>query len=616
MLERQWCLKASKAVEHRKDWKTGVVDFHLFSQIASRRSYRDVWILRTAASGKHYTNDIISKYTNGVQKTCPFCDKQDGKKHRLWSCCAFKDIRAKYLPTLQKVQSQKSNLGLYALPPMQDPIFACLPGPSIVPATTSIPSDDHNFRYLFLDGTAFGQEYRDLTVSAWAVVEADFNQHNFHTCDKNFVPGHDQNSYRGEVVAILRGLETIFQGIMYTDCAAALTIFMKLQQAVIAGQAFPQVDHQDLWVLVWQHLCHRPKECIKLVKVKAHQDVSTITDHHEHWLAAGNNFVDLEAKSVVLQHSIHKQVCEAAKCRKQLAQLTSSYYDYVCEVADRSFQLTVHKRRCARHEAEQQMERPNFDMLLPRQVHEPSAMLQWDDLPCYCPYGEVFYKRFAEWFSTLRWPVSFPQGVMSYVSLLELYFNYVVCTGTETPISTANRGKPANYRLLDQDMLLQAKSWSLSQHTRVWCLFWGWCLKHNVFSNPPTKTCNHYLEHVGYSMQSVCLVGRPFLTYGKATYNAMWEYFHQPGGRRKTTSAPLRPIPKKYIWRVPCSVRCTAISFLEFPIFGHHWPFISWEALLSRNCRSVVLLVSRVLRSKVEKPVYMGIIINRCMDPY
>ena len=36
-----------------------------------------------------------------------------------------------------------------------------------------------------------------------------------------------------------------------------------------------------------------------------------------------------------------------------------------------------------------------------------------------------------------------------------------------------------------------------------------------------SKTSNHFLEHVGYSMQSVCLVGKPAMKYGNDTYQAM-----------------------------------------------------------------------------------------------
>ena len=399
--------------------------------------------------------------------------------------------------------------------------------------------EDYNYTYYTT------QLYGDLTVSAWAVVEANFNQHDFYTRDKGFVPGFDQSSYRGEVVAILKGLDIMYRGTMYTDCAAALTIFNKLQIAKTEGHGFPLVDHADLWSLVWDHLCGRPNHSVHLVKVKSHQNESIITDPHERWKAAGNNFVDREAKSVVIEHQIYGQVTAAVHRRKQLTTVTVSYHDYICKVADRSFHLLKDKKKCARKEAEQHMECPDFSFLIPRRVHPSSGLVAWEDLQLRCPYGEVFYRRFSEWYGTIRWPVDVAMGVMGYVSLLELYFNFVVYTGTESPISTASRGKPANYKLLDEDILLQTKTWSLSQHTRVWCLFWGWCLKHNVFDHPPVKTSNHFLEHVGYSLQSVCLVGRPQMMHSEATYRAMWDYFHQPEGRRKTTSAPLRPLPKR-----------------------------------------------------------------------
>ena len=606
VLERQWCYTVAHAVEHRKDWQPGAADIHLFSKTIRKRSFRDIWILRTAASGKHYTNDIISKYTNNVQATCPFCDKRDSKEHRLWVCSAFADIRAQYNATLRKVQRQKSNLGIYALPPLQDPIYLALPCRNDTFGPVVIPDESLVNQFLFLDGTAYGQEYCDLTVSAWAVVEADFNQHNFYTRDKGFVPGGDQSSYRGEVVAILKGLDIMYRGTMYTDCAAALTIFNKLQIAKTDGQNFPLVDHADLWSLVWEHLCGRPNHSVNLVKVKSHQDESTVTDPHERWKAAGNNFVDREAKSVVIEHQIYGQVTAAVHRRKQLVTVTVSYHDYICKIADRSFHLLKDKKKCARKEAEQHMGCPDFSNLIPRRVQPPSGLISWEDLPLRCPYGEVFYRRFSDWYGTIHWPVDAAIGVMGFVSLLELYFNFVVSTGTESPVSTASRGKPANYKLLDEDILLQTKTWSLSQHTRVWCLFWGWCLKHNVFDHPPVKTSNHFLEHVGYSLQSVCLVGRPQMMHSEATYRAMWDYFHQPEGRRKTTSAPLRPLPKRSltIWSAG-ACRC----------FTWFFRAVSWEC--SAVTQMLVSSAARLTSTQVEsrKPSYIGIILDHYKDP-
>ena len=141
VLERQWCHTISQQVAHRKDWQPEVVDLHLFAQVVSKKSHRDYWMLRTAASGKHYTNDIISKYTNNVQPKCPFCNRRDSKKHRLWECSAFSDLRTQFHGTVRKVKGQRVNLGLYALPTMQKPIFSHLPDRDKVFRTMCCASD-------------------------------------------------------------------------------------------------------------------------------------------------------------------------------------------------------------------------------------------------------------------------------------------------------------------------------------------------------------------------------------------------------------------------------------------------------------------------------------------
>ena len=543
VLESQWDVTVSQAVQHRKDWSPARFDPHMFVKSISNRTPREVWILRTASSGKHYTYDIVCKYVAGLTDKCPFCEQKDHKKHRLLECKAFHDIRKKYVKTLKFV-GNNHNFLYFGLPPKtpgveQDVLQICQPWSSPRQARMEdLP------KHLFLDGSAFGQEFKDTTISAWAIVEATYPQHDFHLIAKGFVPGTEQGSYRGEVMAIRVALDFAFHGVFYVDCQSAIDVYEQMQQAYKMGWPMPCVDHSDLWKPIWDIMITRPCYSVQLQKVKSHQETKDIQDPINNWIATGNNWVDKEAKSVIVCHPIYRKILHCVQKRQETQHHLVQYQNLMCEIADKSFMILKDQGQQARGVAECEQSRPSFAYLIPCQTKPPSSMISFDMLPKKCPYGRLFYDRFAAWFQKLEWPVNPAAGTMGFVSLIELYFNFVITTGTEAPISTASRGKPSNYQLLDQCITLQTKNWSLSQHTRVWCLFWNWCLKHQAFIDPPTLIEKRFIHHVGYNMQSSCVAGRPKFPYSESTYQALWSYFHQAEGPRRTTAAPLRPLPR------------------------------------------------------------------------
>ena len=543
VFEAQWDTTVAQAVQHRKDWVHTGFEPHMFVKTVNKRSPREIWVLRTAASGKHYTQDIISKYAAGVTSRCPFCNCQDNKRHRIFQCKAFQEIRGRYTKTLKFVEGNH-NFEIFGLPPKTPNIARDIAEVCQTQCVIRQPDIQPEDRHLFLDGSAFGQEFRDTTISAWAVVEASFLIDNFVLVGKGFVPGPEQNSYRGEVMAIRVAMESAYTGVLYVDCQSAIDVYEQLHSAYKKGHNMPQVDHSDLWQPIWALITARPHESFRLHKVKSHQDSKKLQDKFDKWIVLGNNRADVEAKSVITKNQIYTKVLFRVKKRQEMHDHLINYQNLLCEIADKSFSILKEQGKQARGAVECDQSCPSFVSLVPSVTKPPTSMIPFELLPRKCPYGKVFYERFTTWFQMLEWPANPAPGTMGFVSLIELYFNFVIVTGTEAPISTAGRGKTAKYYLLDQNILLQTQSWSLSQHTRVWCIFWNWCLKHQAFEDPPTMIEKKCIHHVGYTMQSPCLAGRPKFPHSESTYQAMWSYFYQPGGRRRTTNTPLRPLPK------------------------------------------------------------------------
>ena len=347
------------------------------------------------------------------------------------------------------------------------------------------------------------------------------------------MPGLEQGSYRGEVMAIRVALGFAFHGVFYVDCQSAIDVYEQMQQAYKMGWPMPSVDHSDLWKPILDIMVTRPCYSVQLHKVTSHQDTKDIQDPIDIWIATGNNCVDKEAKSVIVGHPIYRKILLCVQKRQEMQHHLIQYQILMCEIADKSFMILKDQSQQARGAAECEQSRLSFACLIPCQTKPPTGMISFDMLPKKCPFGRLFYDIPAA-------------GIMGFISLIESYFNFVITTGTEAPISTAGRGKTAHYQLLDQCITLQTKNCSLSQHTRVWCIFWNWnwCLKHQAFIEPPTMIEKRFLHHVGYTMQSPCLAGRPKFPYSESTYQALWSYFRQAEGRRRTTAAPLRPLPR------------------------------------------------------------------------
>ena len=124
----------------------------------------------------------------------------------------------------------------------------------------------------------------------------------------------------------------------------------------------------------------------------------------------------------------------------------------------------------------------------------------WEDLCVPCPFGRIFYDRVASWFSKLHWPRSRASNG-PWISLLELYVDFVVESQSETLINDQKRGCKAEYYLLDSDPLLQEAGAPLQKHTKTWVTFWKWSLANQLVGAPLVWDEPKPVYHVGYSLR-------------------------------------------------------------------------------------------------------------------
>lgn len=203
---------------------------------------------------------------------------------------------------------------------------------------------------------------------------------------------------------------------IYTDCSALISACNHLILARLTGSQPQFGDHEDLWAMVWELILTRPADCLKLCKVKAHQNISTIEDPHLRWLATMNHHVDLKAKALVKQFT--------AGCTRQLQRFESDikrnrlmlqqFFTMWGCMNELAMQIIKTKKTTPRSGAMPEFAvEVDFHNLTTLQCEVADSHIN------ACLYGDTFMRRVLQYFHDLEWDFSQPA-----VSLLELYADF------------------------------------------------------------------------------------------------------------------------------------------------------------------------------------------------
>ena len=464
----------------------------------------------------------------------------DSKKHRIFECKALDKVRLQHRDAVKFAIKQPKTYRLLGLPVWQKNSWLKLPHDELV-TFQNVPLDQSgDLRHFFLDGSAFHQDARELTLSGWAIVEScPCVPKKFWVIDSGVVPGGEHSSYRGEALSVLRAIERATYSHQYSDCQAVVDNFRCIQVAVHNHLPCPNLDHGDIWGLVWRVLVSRGPNAHVITKVKAHCEILPHHSPFEKWLVQGNNRVDLAAKNAVRAHPLFSSLAEDYKHRTQYKLQYNKFVKFLCSLAEETFRILSDKKIKQSGEALQQAP-TDFHIWLAPVSNIHFAFPDWDDLWVACPMGRVFYERVATWFRCLHWPQSHSPNRPG-ISLLELYVDFVVYSQGESPINDKKKGFKAEYYLLDSDPLLKETGAPLQKHTKSWMTFWKWVLSNQVVGAPLSWDCLRPVTHVGYSLRCGGFTIRPRLTNNESSMKWLCAYFHPSTGRRRNLSAPLRP---------------------------------------------------------------------------
>ena len=296
MLGYSWSAIVCQHAQHRKDFDIEGVDVLAFH--ASLGSLND--IARSHAMnlvvGKHVTNEALVHYSKGAASDkCPLCGERDGRKYRVWECAMTEQFRQSHSKLMQWLEHQEDAVSSWGLLPLD---FSWIDwrfhGDPTLPIVTCSVACSDDVAHVFTDGSAVGQNITGLTIAAAAYVHC--RDYLILSSRAEPVPGNDHTSYRGEIWAVIMALRDFRRVYVYSDCAAVVPNLLTAISAKQSGSKPQFTDHEDLWGIVWDLVLNRAGDEVLVTKVKAHLDISTISDPFYRWLSFMNDKADALAR--------------------------------------------------------------------------------------------------------------------------------------------------------------------------------------------------------------------------------------------------------------------------------------------------------------------------------
>ncbi len=525
-LRRYWDSHIVQRVQHRKDFDiTSIDEYNIYNNI-QKFPEKSKSALQTYIAGAAFTRDVVSKYSQDGETKCPYCDCQDSRLHRLVQCPKFDSIRSQYKKVIQWLDGMPLTTATLAIIPRNIGAVSTIIEHQKLWPPNIVPLPDEQHKHVFSDGSAFWQDQPTCTLSASAAVTTDQSGEIREIIAAMPVPGMDQNSYRAKIFGVLLSIQHTYSLTIYCDCLGVVDKMNNLLESHNQGTIPKICDHWDIWFQVWEQISKRPPNCIDICKVKAHVDASKVTCPFEKWIAISNDKVDKLAKSTVVAW---EPTYSSAKRAYEKIQKDINMHYQLCQLIVKIGD-SCDENRVASNPIR---ETPSYEIIMPNPMTCYNFEVVYPDIRC--PFGDTFCDRVVAWAKKLKWPNP-PQGN---ISILELYIDFVLDSGTLTPvpIKYANDGRVTTYGLRDTDPEAKVVVHNLAQQNIIWNRFLKWSKKNNILLWELDNTINtNCLGHVGYSLRSPALTNRPILTQGNHACKRLHDIFHSSNGKIRTLS--------------------------------------------------------------------------------
>ena len=560
LFDEAWNAHIAQSIA-RKDYQPTSWDTQMQNNALKKRTARERGILDAFMAGKNLTSDMKAKYLDTYNGKCPMCEEWDSKEHRLEKCERLLHVREKHHNTLHAVRAWTPTQKHFGIAPVITIDYR----DHIQYATKPMPVDDpqqsDGRSHVFCDGTTYFGNTVQLAIAGYAIVEAQPLEDNFRLIKRARVCRLPQNSYAGEVMAVLEALNAFHKVTIYSDCQA---VVQQLQQILDAPHETPQKkggQYNAAWQAIHAHVRRRNPEDIVVHKVKAHQDPTLVADPDKRWKAQGNQCADYHAKKAVIEDAVavyRRREQSAERLKSQLDDLVK-YHQYLVDIQTEVLKVEQQKKKREQKVAEWVPPCPEAHIEL-----SPSL-----DAAKRCPYGAEFCWRVVYWASQLQWcdercPRCQATGPdePNDVSYLELYIDFRLFTHADAPINVTTPAERVTYKipryeLRDKNTCADDKgNPQLAVQSRTWICFVKWAQSQQMgLFHASHKSRARSAAKFGYARLLQGLDRRPVLTKGSQAFQYLLQYFRASSGPNKNldkvldipaTAAKLPQCPPEY----------------------------------------------------------------------
>ena len=296
LLQRAWINHVVSTRISRKYFNLESFDWIGNKNAMAKLTYYHQSLISIYQTGRHITNDFLSKFLPGVQNRCVLCGNPDSREHRLFYCRNLDDVRPKK-DTLQRVRNWGETCWHFALVPAIPDASEIIGSVTCHEVPWSLPPIGDAVHCVFTDGSAFFNNVPELSIASAAVLEVGQNSYTPNFAFGQLVPGVEQTSFAGELYSVLLALNRWYHVRIFSDCQTVVEM--------MEDEFFQQPRRHELkgplliWNCILRHLSQRGERQISILKVKAHVQIDKVSNPFERWAAWCNDFVDKKAKSTI-----------------------------------------------------------------------------------------------------------------------------------------------------------------------------------------------------------------------------------------------------------------------------------------------------------------------------
>lgn len=431
VLQRPWDRFVASNLYNRKDWRLPMFDSRINTIAYNKLQHREQALLDAVLTGKHITNELITKFQPKQDDKCVLCGQRDSRLHRFFHCPELASTRQQYASTLDSVKKWTNTQKLFALCPYQDGLETFFTETQCQEVEFTMPPQDGQVKHLFVDGTAFFNDHPWLVTAGAAVVISHPDTTSAKLITRKRVPGMVHNSYIGELYAILLALNHAWTVHIYSDCQTLVEEISYVCQTRTLPQQWSQI-HPAIWNRIMRHIISRPIGNIIIQKVAAHQNWQNITQPDLRWQSYVNSRVDYHAKQAIITDNASSYQARNVAYKQQalLKQTVCEYYAYLAEIS----KIVVDKKPKKVQVVENQFD-PHQEALQPCQhtvdnqyiLNEPQMYKEF-------PWGPIFLWRLHTWAQHLRWS-NHSGACHKDISDIELTVDFMLYTNSEPPIN-------------------------------------------------------------------------------------------------------------------------------------------------------------------------------------